>query len=208
MPSAPRILEIFEDNVTAVTLQVTFEPPATPNGIITHYLVNYSSPTQDEVSVRIEAVEGQMTYTIELINLTEFTSYTIEVSAFTRIGQGDVSSRVVVTNPDAASPPTGLVATMITSTTVELMWGYPMFPRGLISGYLIYVDDSDPLFNLTLTMENDMSNQSFTVEMLQPFTEYTFSVAAYAFHDGAVIIGAITERIIRTLEAGQLQTHT
>ena len=201
-------MEIFEDNVTAVTIQVTFEPPTTPNGIITHYLVNYSSPNQDEVSMRIEAVEGQMTYTVELVNLAEFTSYTIEVSAFTRIGEGNVSSRVVVTNPDAASPPTGLVATMITSTTVELTWGFPMFPRGLISGYLIYVDDSDPLFNLTLTMENNMSNQSFTVEMLQPFTEYTFSVAAYAFHDGAVIIGAITERTVMTLEAGQLQTHT
>ena len=211
MPSAPQILEIFEDNTTAVTIQVTFEPPTTPNGIITHYLVNYSisdnSTNQNEVSTRVEAVEGQMMYTVELFNLTEFTRYTIEVSAFTRIGEGNASTRTIVTDPDVASPPTNLVATVINSTAVELTWGYPLFPRGLISGYVINISVNGGLhseFNQTLEMLDDTSNQSFTIDMLQPFTAYTFSVAAYAFHQGAVIEGATSERTVITLEAGEL----
>ena len=213
VPSAPQILEIFEDNTTAVTIQVTFEPPTTPNGIITHYLVNYSisdnSTNQNEVSTRVEAVEGQMMYTVELFNLTEFTRYTIEVSAFTRIGEGNVSTRIIVTDPDVASPPTNLVATVINSTAVELTWGYPLFPRGRISGYIISVSgglDSE-FINQTLETLDDTSSQSFTVDMLQPFTTYTFSVAAYAVHQGAVIEGATSERTVTTLEAGELQNH-
>lgn len=213
VPSAPRILEVFEEDITTVTIRVTFEPPTMPNGIITHYLVNYSisdnSTNQNEVSTRVEAVEGQMMYTVELLNLIEFTSYTIEVSAFTRIGEGNVSTRVVVTDPDVASPPTNLVATVISSTAVELTWGYPLFPRGLISGYVISVSGGlDSEFNLTLEMVDDTSNQSFTVDMLQPFTTYTFSVAAYAFHQGATIEGAASERMVITLEAGELQNHS
>ena len=212
VPSAPQILEIFEDNTTAVTIQVTFEPPTTPNGIITHYLVNYSisdnSTNRNEVSTRVEAVEGQMMYTVELSNLIEFTSYMIEVSAFTRIGEGNASTRIIVTDPDVASPPTNLVVTVINSTAVELTWGYPLFPRGLISGYIISVSGGlDSEFNVTLEMLDDTSSQSFTVYMLQPFTEYTFSVAAYAFHQGAVIEGATSERTVTTLEAGELQSR-
>jgi hypothetical protein len=210
VPSAPQILEIFEDNITSITIQVNFEPPTTPNGIITHYLVNYSindnSTDRNEVSIRFGVVQGRMTYSVELVNLTEFTSYTIEVSAFTRIGEGSVSTRIVVTNPDVASPPTNLVATVINSTAVELTWGYPLFPRGEISGYVISVNGRLEV-NQTLEMVNSMSNQSFTVDMLQPFTMYTFSVAAYAFHRGAVIIGAVSERTDTTLEAGELQSH-
>ena len=142
-----------------------------------------------------------MSYTVELTNLTEFTNYTIEVSAFTRIGEGNVSTRVVMTNPDVASPPTDLVATPINSTAVELMWGYPMFPRGLISGYVIYIEEALEA-NLTLEVVDDMTNQSFIVDTLQPFTEYTFGVAAYAFHQDAVIVGVRREITVKTLEAG------
>ena len=153
--------------------------------------------------MRIDAVEGQMIYTVNLTNLTEFTSYIIEVSAFTRIGEGDVSTRIVVTDPDMASPPTNLVAMAINSTAIELTWGYPMFPRGQISGYIITTRSS--AYNLTLEMVDDMSNQSFVVDMLEPFTEYVFSVAAYAFHNDTVIVGATDEVTETTLEAGELQ---
>ena len=208
MPSPPPILEIFEANTTTVTIQVTFEPPATPNGIITHYLVNYSSSAnQDEVSTRIDAVEGQTMYTVELMNLTEFTVYTIEVSAFTRIGEGNASTRVIETNPDVASPPTNLVATVISSTAVNLSWGYPLFPRGPISGYIISVDGVLEV-NLTLEMVNSMGDQSFTVDMLMPDTQYTFGVAAYAFHLDAVITGTTSERTVTTFEDGELYRLT
>ena len=205
VPSAPQILEAIE--VDSTTVRVIFKSPASPNGIITHYLVNYSISdnltNQDEVSTRIDVVEGQMIYTLELTNLTEFTSYTIEVSAFTRIGEGNASTMVVATDPDMASPPTNLVATAINSTAVGLMWGYPLFPRGLISGYIIFIDEVLEA-NLTLEVVDDRSNQSFIIDMLMPFTDYTFHVAAYAFHRGEVIVGASSQMAIRTLEAGEL----
>ena len=204
VPSAPQIQMAIE--VTSTSIEVVFAPPDPPNGIITHYFVNYSISNnltnENEVSKRIDVVEGLMSYTVNLINLTEFTIYIIEVSAFTRIGEGNASTRVVVTDPDMASPPTNLVAMAINSTAVELTWGYPMFPRGEISGYIITNGSME--YNLTLEMVDDMSDQSFVVDMLLPFTEYTFSVAAYAFHTSGVIVGATDEVMELTLEAGEL----
>ena len=202
MPSAPQILEAIELNST--TIRVTFDLPASPNGIITHYLVNYSiSDSGEDVSMRIDAVDEQMNYTAILTNLTEFTSYRIEISAFTRIGEGNASERVVVTDPDMASPPTNLVAMAINSTAVELSWGFPLFPRGNIGGYIIYINGMFE-FNLTLEVANNMSDQTFIVIMLQPFTLYTFEVAAYTFHDDEAIIGARSLDTVTTLQAGEL----
>ena len=205
MPSAPQNLEAIELNSTAI--EVTFDLPASPNGIITHYLVNYSISDSltsgEDVSTRIDAVDQQVNYAVILTNLTEFTSYRVEVSAFTRIGEGSASERVVVTDPDMASPPTNLVAMVINSTAVELSWGFPLFPRGNISGYIIYNNGMFE-FNLTLEMANNTSNQTFIVIMLQPFTWYTFEVAAYTFHDDEAIIGATSQKTVTTLEAGEL----
>ena len=205
MPSAPLNLRVIELNSTAV--RVTFVPPASPNGIVTHYLVNYSISDsvaiEEDVSVRIDEVEGRTQYSIVLVNLTEFTSYRIEVTAFTRIGEGNVSVKTVETDPDMASPPTDLVAMAIGSTTVELTWGYPLFPRGEISGYIIDVDGFQ-VENLTLDTLDDRSDQSFVVGSLRPFTEYRFGVAAYAFHNELAIIGAREEVTVRTLEDGEL----
>lgn len=178
-----------------------------PNGIITHYLFNYSIEgnelTGEESSMRIDAEDGQLSYEVVLTNLTEFTRYVIQVSAFTRIGEGEASRRIVVTDPDLASPPQSLEAVAINSTSVRLSWEYPLFPRGEIGGYVISYNNETDMINVTLENADNMSNQSFTVGMLLPYTEYTFQVAAYAIHEGVAIVGATDEETVRTLEAGK-----
>lgn len=157
-----------------------------------------------ETLMRIDAVESQMNYIIILENLSEFATYRIQVSAFTRIGEGGISEQVVITDPDMSSPPTNLEVTAINSTAIGLMWGYPQFPRGVISGYIITVSVTSNMFNVTLSMADDMSEQSFTVGGLEPFTEYGIQVAAYAFHEGVVIVGAVSDGMARTNETGIL----
>lgn len=185
------------------------------NGIITHYFVNYTAIFEtdnmtvmeaEEMSMRIDANDIQMTYVIELVNLTEFTTYRIEVSASTHIGEGDSREVVVITDPAMASPPTSLIAEALNSTSILLSWGYPLFPRGEIRGYIIRYDGGmgmeDLEINETLDSLDNRSNQSIVIDMLQPFVNYTFRVAAYAIHEGGDIIGAFAEVTEQTLEAG------
>ena len=184
---------------------VTWSAPLTPNGIITHYFVNYTSingnvTISEEISIRMDAMENVLNYELVLTNLTEFTTYRIQVTASTRIGEGEVSEVTVDTDPAMSSPPTSLSAVAINSTSILLSWGYPLFPRGEISGYVI--DFGAEEINVTLNVTDDMSNQSLVVGSLLPFTEYTFSVAAYAFHEGEVIVGAASQVSRQTLEAG------
>lgn len=207
VPSAPD--NVHATGLNSTVIEVTWGPPVSPNGIVTHYLLDYEiynigdNSSGEEVSFRIDPEDGHMTYTVLLVNLMEFTSYRIQVSAFTSIGEGDVSETVLVTDPDMASPPTSFEVTAISSTALRLTWSYPMFPRGEISGYIIY-NGTDEIINVTLATVDDTCSQSLTVSMLLAYTEYTFRVAAYAFHEGVMIIGATTIDVTEgTLEAGK-----
>ena len=136
---------------------------------------------------REEAIEGRDTYTVILANLIEFVRYSLQVTASTRQGEGPSSSVVTVqTDPDSASPPRFVNASAINATAIELTWGFPNTPRGIIRGYTIYQNATTPdgtneELNITLAIANDTSDQSYIFDNLRPFTHYGFRVAAYSF---------------------------
>ena len=148
----------------------------------------------------------------DLTNLEEFTKYEIMITVSTRIGSSSPSIVTVVTDPDSAGPPSFIDAMTINSTAIEVMWGFPSDPQGIIQGYIITyrVDDvsNEMTQNVTLDTPNDMSNQTYVIDMLRPFTDYHFRVSAYAFSDGddpfQLHLGEDTGEIgpIRSGEAG------
>ena len=187
VPSMPVMLMAVE--LTSTTVNVSWNVPTMPNGIILSYAVYYSAES-NEISLQIDSITNQATYFSELSNLTEFTTYFIRVTASTRIGEGPSANATVVTDPDSSSPPQSVTATTLSSMAIELSWGYPETPNGNIQGYIIEYAASDVDFNamktrrnVTLNISNDMATQTFTISGLDPFTSYVFQVAAYSFSD-------------------------
>ena len=131
-----------------------------------------------------------------------FVLYRIEVSAVTRIGEGSSTDVFVTTDPDSASLPSFVSAETLTSTAIELSWGYPDIPRGNITGYIVYHDvTSGGELNLTLPFMNDMRNQTYVFSGLMVFTNYEFRVAAFAVTEIVTHFGMPSEPVVaRTFE--------
>ena len=69
--------------------------------------------------------------------LDPYTAYKLCMQARTAAGPGNFSQTTVKTYPGISTPPTSFSVTRLSSTSVELMWGYPVTPRGPIQGYLV-----------------------------------------------------------------------
>lgn len=185
--------------INSTSVNVSWSIPTVTNGIIVNYMVYYAVDDNgaflNELEVIVDAIQGASMQSAVLQNLIEFTSYRVEISASTSIGEGSRSAPVsVTTDPDSASPPSFVDVMVINSTAILITWGYPIFPRGVIRGYIIQYGvanrdltlDPDTIltvFNHTLVPVNDTANQSVVIELLEPFTYYVFQVAAYAFSD-------------------------
>ncbi|XP_064396511.1 phosphatidylinositol phosphatase PTPRQ-like isoform X3 [Halichondria panicea] len=198
VPGSPLNLMALE--LSSTSINVSWTAPSQRNGILLSYTVYYAIDNLDasngeEQMLAVDVLEDMEMQFVVLENLTEFTSYRVEVSASTVAGEGGRSSGVpVTTDPDSASPPRFVNVMIISSTAIEVSFSYPSIPRGQISGYLIEygISETDLLLhfgsnltvlNHTLDTLNDMSNQSVTIDSLLPFTHYVFRVAAYSFSD-------------------------
>ncbi len=218
-PSAPgAVTNLTVEDVNSTSLMVSFSTPLSPNGQITRYDILYVQVSSDlqplmgeeEQTITIQPDEMEMFSEI-ISRLTPFTNYRIRVVAFTSIGQGELTIRFGVTDPDASSPPTNFRSVTVTSDSVMLEWAYPETPRGIIQGYIIQYHRTDmntnnpQLENITLTTDDDDSSQNFTISGLIPFTSYNFIVRAYSFGSDPFIVhlGAESvELVIVTGEAG------
>lgn len=210
-PSAP--VDFAAEVVASTIILASWETPNSTNGIITSYNLYYARETNGqfpvEINVSVIATEDVHSYNITLTNLTANTQYRLQVSAFTKVGEGEQSSRLfVTTNPASSSPPSFISAIVLNSTAVRLTWGYPELPRSTILGYIILYNvephGPDLDVNLTLSLPNDMSNQSIVVSNLKENTVYSFSVAAYS----ADHVGVYGDPVIeRTLEDGMWTFH-
>ena len=200
-----------EINTTAIS--VGWSGPAEPNGIITRYELMYSK--DGEAFVAMNYTDIIDSYSIVLNNLDPFSTYVIQVRAYTSVGAGPFTSGSVRTDPAPSTPPTNINATAITQTSLVLNWSPPDYPNGIIEGYYIRYNATPPnniiVSNLStgeqvLNVSADDTSISFID--LTPYTLYTFSIAAYSFHHAddnnefLIVIGMFSQdETFRTLEA-------
>ena len=69
------------------TVSLQWDPPSSPNGVITHYVVTYNGTTVNTANASTM---------LTLTELEPFTTYTISVAARTGAGVGSVSDGIVV----------------------------------------------------------------------------------------------------------------
>ncbi|KAI1290100.1 Tyrosine-protein phosphatase Lar [Halotydeus destructor] len=188
-------------------LKVEWKPPPndTHNGLITYYKVTLnkvdklgaddkekakddatrSADTEDEETQNVleEKVGPQERFFI-MKNLEEWTNYSVQVLAGTKVGDGPVATLVLRTDEDVPGEPRDVKVTALNSSAVRVDWKPPTNKEqnGLIRGYQIHLQEinaAGEFINDPLRIDvADGTAEQFNVTGLQPNTEYAVRVAA------------------------------
>ncbi|XP_008289689.1 receptor-type tyrosine-protein phosphatase delta isoform X1 [Stegastes partitus] len=176
------------------TVMVRWEEPEEPNGQVKGYRVYYTmDPSRPMNEWQIHNVQDSVITTIQ--NLVTSETYTIQVLAFTSVGDGPFSDPVhVKVIRGVPGQPGKFKVGRVTDTSIELTWE-PAYTKEKIVNYeLLYKPVKfGSLEKLTFGPRN-----SYNVEGLKANTEYSFSLAAIS-NKG---IGAFTNELVqRTSQA-------
>ena len=101
--SSVRNLTTSTEGLNATSIFVSWEVPILNdlNGILVNYSINYSGIEIDTVPRVIYLSNPNLTnQSITLINLEEYTTYSINVSAYTKVGKGPDAILTQRTNQD------------------------------------------------------------------------------------------------------------
>ncbi|XP_031657889.1 phosphatidylinositol phosphatase PTPRQ isoform X2 [Oncorhynchus kisutch] len=113
-------------SVSSNEVNVTWEHPLVPNGVITHYSLELRNSSHF-LNLTTPINHAQITH------LRKFAQYTLVVKAHTRIGSGNHSSDPlnITTLEDVPSDPVhNLSAQIFSSTAIIVSWDPPMEPNG------------------------------------------------------------------------------
>ncbi|XP_059414733.1 protein sidekick-2-like isoform X2 [Carassius carassius] len=137
---------------TATQLDVTWDPPPVEaqNGDIQGYKIYYWEFQLQNETERLRTL-FLPELSVKLKNLTGYTTYMISVAAFNAAGDGPRSLPARGRTQQAApSAPSFIHFSELTTTSVNMSWGEPKQPNGIVEGYrVVYepctpVDDSSP----------------------------------------------------------------
>lgn len=157
------------------SLQVLWSPPATPNGVITNYLLYLGNDV---------VYQGLNLQTI-VRRLQPFTNYTFALEVCNSAGCTRGGPQVLITDevmPQGQMPPT---LGTITASTVTLRWKAPLSPNGVILRFEVLRRVSAArrkrqVLEAIVYSTNDTSKASFeyTDSNLSPYTGYQYKIRA------------------------------
>ncbi|KAK3603065.1 hypothetical protein CHS0354_015758 [Potamilus streckersoni] len=169
------------ESVASNIVDISWEPPKFPNGIITQYLVYYKTPGS-QIELLINRVDGE-TFQVRHAGpeLKPFFEYEYKVVGGN--SKGDVSSSWTRVRTLEA-PPTGLPQPVVTVTgafSINLQWQHPAQPNGIITKYtfvykIVERDPTVPMVNLSLSVIGNTTNTS--ISGLRPYADYQLQLQA------------------------------
>ncbi|KAL1130463.1 hypothetical protein AAG570_011711 [Ranatra chinensis] len=166
--------------LSSQSLQVTWQPPPQShcNGIIQGYKIIYDTQDQDLDS----GIDSRKTtaLTIILSGLLKYTNYSVQILAFTRVGDGVFTHPTYCrTDEDAPGSPADIKAVVSSPQSLLVSWLPPLQPNGVITKYTLYTRVVDGRQELNHGKRNIPSQQtSFESKGLQQHIEYQFWVTA------------------------------
>ncbi|XP_012989296.1 protein sidekick-2 isoform X4 [Esox lucius] len=146
VPTAPP-QNVAIQSATATQLDVTWEPPPldTQNGDIQGYKVYFWEFQRKNETERLRTLflpEGG----VKLKNLTGYTTYMISVAPFNAAGDGPRSPPTRGRTQQAApSAPSFIHFSELTTTSVNVSWGEPTYPNGILEGYRLVYEPCTPV---------------------------------------------------------------
>ncbi|KAM5288523.1 phosphatidylinositol phosphatase PTPRQ [Ctenodactylus gundi] len=165
--------------LSGVTVMLSWQPPLKPNGIILYYTVF----VWDRTSLKtINITETSL----EFSDLDYNVEYSAYVTASTRFGDGKKRSSIInFRTPEGApsDPPKDVHYVNLSSTSIILFWRPPSKPNGIIQYYSVYYRNTSGtvMQNFTLhevTSELDNMTISAVIDKLAIYSRYTFWVTA------------------------------
>ncbi|XP_074519017.1 protein sidekick-2 isoform X3 [Halichoeres trimaculatus] len=196
VPTAPP-QKVAIQSSTATQLDVTWDPPPVnaQNGDIQGYKVYFWEFRRKNETERLRTLfmpEGG----VKLKNLTSYTTYMISVAPFNAAGDGPRSSPTRGRTQQAApSAPSFIHFSELTTTSVNVSWGEPTFPNGIIEGYRLVYEPSSPVDGVSKTVTVDVKGSGplwLKLRDLADGVTYNFRIRAKTFVYGPEVEANIT----------------
>ncbi|XP_065904644.1 receptor-type tyrosine-protein phosphatase S-like isoform X2 [Dysidea avara] len=209
-------LSLTADTIQSRFVILSWREPATPNGVIVQYEVQYSVNTTASLvnftDTLMDTVEG----------LSPGTIYTLQIRAYTRVGAGPFSVGISVTTLlEPPAPVPGVMVPVISSSMLTIYWMEPNVPNGMIVRYTVfYLPVSGPYGPIIISNRRkrqlpqdgefsvDFTGTSGTLTNLNGSVTYRIQVSAIALHNGTELLGnRSTAEMIATSEGTPTEPH-
>ncbi|KFB50862.1 AGAP004902-PA-like protein [Anopheles sinensis] len=167
---------------SSTSIQVSWQPPQAhhTNGLLQGYKVFYECATEDAIASGEMETRKTTSLTVHLSNLRKFSNYSIQVLAYTRMGDGVISPPAFChTDEDAPEPPADIKIAISSPSSLYVSWLPPRDPNGIITKYNLYMRAVNGREELNNDKRNLQAHQHhFEAKQLQSHTEYQFWVSA------------------------------
>ncbi|XP_061168000.1 protein sidekick-2-like [Saccostrea echinata] len=177
--SGPVSVDCRTNSSTSIRCTWGDVPYLDQNGIILGYKVLYRDMSSSHIEPEVLKVVGNETKSVLIGGLRKYVDYQIQLLAYTRMGDGELSQPPVekTTLDDVPGPPVRLWFPEVTSNTVKIMWSPPLEPNGIISGYMVTYrrDDTSNTFNSSVIVASQLQ---YYISSLENNKYYSFSVMA------------------------------
>lgn len=173
----PMDVEANTTSSTTIVVRWGNVPRRHRNGQIDGYKVFYGAAGRGLVLHKTIATNSSHTTT--LTELKKFVAYHIQVLAYTRLGDGALSTPPirVQTFEDSPGPPSNVSFPDVSFSTARIIWDVPEEPNGEILAYRVTYSLNGSM-NLNYSREFPPSDRTFRATQLLAERYYTFSVTA------------------------------
>ncbi|MGH0158038.1 UNVERIFIED_CONTAM: hypothetical protein FKN15_049037, partial [Acipenser sinensis] len=133
---------------------------------------------------------------VKLKNLTGYTTYMISVGAFNAAGDGPRSPTTRGRTQQAAPSASSFIHFgELTTTSVNVSWGEPVYPNGIIEGYRLIYEPCTPVDGVSKIVTVDVKGNSprwMKIKDLADGVTYNFRIRAKTFAYGPEVEANIT----------------
>ncbi|XP_020948726.1 phosphatidylinositol phosphatase PTPRQ isoform X4 [Sus scrofa] len=172
--------DVHYANLSSSSIVLFWKPPSKPNGIIQYYSVHYRNTSgtfmQNFTLHEVTNDFDNMTVSAIIDKLAIFSYYTFWVTASTSVGNGNKSSDIVQVYTDQDTPE-GLVGNLtyesMSSTAVNVSWGPPSQPNGLVFYYVSLSSEQTPRHVRPLLVTYE---RSVYFDNLEKYTDYILEI--------------------------------
>ncbi|XP_056317966.1 protein sidekick-1 [Danio aesculapii] len=206
---APQNIQV--KSVSSSQLDVEWQPPPveTQNGNIQGYKIHYwEKDRQNETEKELVLFVPETS--VHLKNLTSYTSYLVQLSAFNAAGDGPLSTaRKGRTLQAAPGSPSRVVFSEVTGSSLNVSWGVPLQPNGVLEGYRVMYEPTAPVHGVSKTVTVDIKGnwqRWLKVRDLMRGVVYRFKVQARTISYGPELEANITAGPVEGSPGSPLQT--
>uniref|UniRef100_A0A9J8CL79 Sidekick cell adhesion molecule 1b n=1 Tax=Cyprinus carpio carpio TaxID=630221 RepID=A0A9J8CL79_CYPCA len=206
---APQNIQV--KSVSFSQLDVEWQPPPieTQNGNIQGYKIHYWEKKRQNETEK-ELVLFVPDTSVHLKNLTSYTTYLVQLSAFNTAGDGPLSAaREGRTLQAAPGAPNHMMFSEVTGSSLNVSWGAPLQPNGVVEGYRVVYEPTAPVHGVSKTVTVEIKGnwqRWLKVRDLMRGVIYRFKIQARTISYGPELEANITAGPVEGSPGSPLQT--